>query len=520
MLQINNLTIRHRKDLRALIENLSFTLNAGDKAVIIGEEGNGKTTLLKWIFDPSTAPDYVEYEGQRAVVGERLGYLMQELPEAVKKQTAYEYFCGCSGFLTSTPKQIAAIAVRLSLDPSIPYSQQLIGQMSGGEKVKLQLFRLLLDEPTVLLLDEPSNDLDIDTLELLESFINSWQGIVLFVSHDETLIENTANVIIHLELMRRKEKSRVTVKRLSYRQFVIERERAFDKQRQMAISDRRDKRIRDEKYRRILQSVNHALATVSRQDPSTAKNLKDKMHTVKSMGRRFEKEDENMTPMPEREDAIYLTLGGENTKLHSGKRVLEYTLDSLQTPDGGRELARNIELTIIGPEKICIIGKNGVGKTTLIRKIAKDLLQREDIIAAYMPQNYAEVLDDALSPVEFLQEEGGKEELTCIRAYLGSLRYTTEEMERPISELSGGQKGKVLLLKLALSSPDMLILDEPTRNFSPLSNPVIRRMVDEFPGAVIAVSHDRKFIDEVCDKVYELTSEGLVLKDKLKLGKS
>jgi ATPase subunit of ABC transporter with duplicated ATPase domains len=288
----------------------------------------------------------------------------------------------------------------------------------------------------------------------------------------------------------------------------------------MAISDRRDKRIRDEKYRRILQSVNHALATVSRQDPSTAKNLKDKMHTVKSMGRRFEKEDENMTPMPEREDAIYLTLGGENTKLHSGKRVLEYTLDSLQTPDGGRELARNIELTIIGPEKICIIGKNGVGKTTLIRKIAKDLLQREDIIAAYMPQNYAEVLDDALSPVEFLQEEGGKEELTCIRAYLGSLRYTTEEMERPISELSGGQKGKVLLLKLALSSPDMLILDEPTRNFSPLSNPVIRRMVDEFPGAVIAVSHDRKFIDEVCDKVYELTSEGLVLKDKLKLGKS
>ena len=104
MLQINNLTIRHRKDLRALIENLSFTLNAGDKAVIIGEEGNGKTTLLKWIFDPSTAPDYVEYEGQRAVVGERLGYLMQELPEAVKKQTAYEYFCGCSGFLTSTPK--------------------------------------------------------------------------------------------------------------------------------------------------------------------------------------------------------------------------------------------------------------------------------------------------------------------------------------------------------------------------------------------------------------------------------
>jgi ATPase subunit of ABC transporter with duplicated ATPase domains len=262
MLQINNLTIRHRKDLRVLIDDLSFTLNAGDKAVIIGEEGNGKTTLLRWIFDPLTAPDYVEYKGNRAIVGEKLGYLFQELPKEVKEQTAYEYFCDGPGFLTSTPKQIASIAARLSLDPSIPYSQQLIGQMSGGEKVKLQLFRLLLDSPTALLLDEPSNDLDIGTLELLEKVINDWPGIVLFVSHDETLIENTANMVIHLELMRRKEKSQVTVSRLSYRQFVQERERAFEKQRQMAVSDRRDKRIRDEKYRRILQSVDHALATV------------------------------------------------------------------------------------------------------------------------------------------------------------------------------------------------------------------------------------------------------------------
>lgn len=512
MLQINNLTIRHRKDLRVLIDDLSFTLNAGDKAVIIGEEGNGKTTLLRWIFDPLTAPDYVEYKGNRAIVGEKLGYLFQELPKEVKEQTAYEYFCDGPGFLTSTPKQIASIAARLSLDPSIPYSQQLIGQMSGGEKVKLQLFRLLLDSPTALLLDEPSNDLDIGTLELLEKVINDWPGIVLFVSHDETLIENTANMVIHLELMRRKEKSQVTVSRLSYRQFVQERERAFEKQRQMAVSDRRDKRIRDEKYRRILQSVDHALATVSRQDPSTAKNLKDKMHTVKSMGRRFEKEDENMTAMPEREDAIVFSFSDIPAGLHSGKRVLEYSLDSLQTPDGERELARNIALDIVGPEKVCIIGQNGVGKTTLIRKIAEDLLQREDIAAAYMPQNYADVLDGRLSPIEFLQKDGSKEELTKIRAHLGSLRYTTEEMERPISELSGGQKAKVLLLKLILSRPNVLILDEMTRNFSPLSNPVIRNMVNRFEGAVIAVSHDRKFIKEVCTKVYELTPEGLFLR--------
>lgn len=98
---------------------------------------------------------------------------------------------------------------------------------------------------------------------------------------------------------------------------------------------------------------------------------------------------------------------------------------------------------------------------------------------------------------------------TRIRTYLGSLKYTFEEMDHPIRELSGGQKAKVLLLKMSLSNVNVLILDEPTRNFSPLSGPVIRKMVSEFPGAVISISHDRKYIDEVNDVVYELKCDGL-----------
>ena len=160
-------------------------------------------------------------------------------------------------------------------------------------------------------------------------------------------------------------------------------------------------------------------------------------------------------------------------------------------------------------KKICIIGKNGIGKTTLIRKIAKSMLERKDLRVEYMPQNYEELLNLDMTPVDFLDSTGDKEERTRIRTYLGSLKYTVDEMEHPIRELSGGQKAKILLLKMSMSGANVLILDEPTRNFSPLSSPVIRGMLREFPGAIISVSHDRKYIDEVCDKVYELTADGM-----------
>ena len=162
------------------------------------------------------------------------------------------------------------------------------------------MMRLLMEDATVLLLDEPSNDIDLATLELLEKLIREWEHIVVFISHDETLIENTANMVIHIEQIVRKTKSRYTVAKLPYRTYVEERLQNFERQEQKAQSDRREKALRDEKYRKVYQSVQNALNNCSRQAPSVAKNLKDKMHTVKAMNRRFEKEDARMTEMPGR----------------------------------------------------------------------------------------------------------------------------------------------------------------------------------------------------------------------------
>ena len=126
-----------------------------------------------------------------------------------------------------------------------------------------------------------------------------------------------------------------------------------------------------------------------------------------------------------------------------------------------------------------------------------------------MPQTYRELLDEEQTPVDYLSTTGDKEETTRIRTYLGSMKYTADEMDHRIGDLSGGQKAKVLLLKMSLSGANVLILDEPTRNFSPLSGPMIRKVLREFAGAIISVSHDRKYISEVCDKLYMLTEDGL-----------
>ena len=509
MLQIKDLTITHRKDFRIILEKFNITLNDKDKAVIIGEEGNGKSTLMKWIYDPSMAEEYTECEGELITSGEVLGYLPQELPDADKDKTLYEYFSEANLFFDKDPKELAELAKEFRIPVDFFYSDQNMGSLSGGEKVKAQLLRILMDKPTVLLLDEPSNDIDISTLELLERLINGWEHIALFISHDETLIENTANVVIHIEQIMRKTKSRYTIVRDSYRNYIEKRAEDFQRQEQQALNDRKEKKRRDEKYARVYNSVEHALSNVSRQSPAEGKNLKDKMHTVKAMGKRFEKEDENMTKMPEQEEAIFFKLGSDDARMPAGKTVIEYSLDELRTPDDTKILAKDIFLRVRGPEKICIVGTNGAGKTTLLKKMVKELLARSDIKVQYMPQNYEELLDLDVTPVEFLDETGDKKVRTRIRTYLGSLKYTADEMDHPIRELSGGQKAKVLLLKMSLSDANVLILDEPTRNFSPLSGPVIRKMISLFPGAVISISHDRKYIDEVCTKVYTLTENGL-----------
>ena len=442
MLTIDKLSVTCRSDLRCILSDFSLQLGPGERAALIGEEGDGKSTLLRLIHAPALAEAYVEWSGAVSPGG-RTGYLPQELSPAELDAPARRLFDASRGFGRLTPR---------------------------------------------------------------EHFILSRGQPVLFVSHDETLIERTANVIVHLELLRRKTAPRATVSRVPYRVYVESRCRALARQEQAARKEREEFDRKLERYRQIRQKVESAQANLTRQDPHSGRLLKKKMHSAQAIGRRFERERERLTAMPEAEEAIFLTFPAEAV-IPRGKRVLDLVLPRLEA--GGKLLARDIELHVSGPERVCILGGNGVGKTTLLRRIAAELLPRRDIRAAYMPQEFGERLDGALSPVDLLNRSGSRAEEQRIRALLGSLRYTSLEMERPCSALSGGQRAKLLLASMALERADVLILDEPTRNLSPLSGPVVRGMLRAFGGAVISVSHDRKFISEVSTRAYELGPDGL-----------
>jgi ATPase subunit of ABC transporter with duplicated ATPase domains len=505
MLILRNVTIRSRKDDRLLVDDLSFTLHAGERAALIGEEGNGKSTLLKWIFDPKMVEGYAEASGQCVVDG-KLGYLPQELPGEDTDLPVCAYLEGACGYYTLSPREVNDVAQRLGLSPALFDETRPMGTLSGGERVKVQLAALLLSRCDILLLDEPSNDLDIETLEWLSGFMNAFPGAVLYISHDEVLLEETADTIVHLEQVRRKTICRCTVSREGYRAYMDQRARQFAHQEQVARFEKADFQKKKDRYLSIYNAVEHAQESLTRQDPSTGRLLKKKMHTVKSMGRRLDKEEESLTQLPEAEWAI-LPKWEPGIELSRGKVVLDYSLDELRIED--RLLSQDVHLKIVGPEKVCILGPNGCGKSTLMDQIAQELLSRKDIRCTYMPQRYGEGVSYGMKPEEYLAPDGDKESVTKARIYLGSMKYTTEEMSHPVSDLSGGQRAKLLLLKAILNKSNVLLLDEPTRNFSPLSCPAVRQLLASFPGCILSVSHDRRYIEEVTPVLYTLTGNGL-----------
>lgn len=506
-MQIKNLTIKMKQDLRTILEDFTFVLAEGDKTAVIGEEGNGKSTLLKLIYNPSLVEPYIEYTGEIITQGKSIGYLPQELPEASKHQPLYHYFSEIPGFYDATGGDLAIIAKQLGLSVECFYDNRLLSEFSGGEKVKLQLAGLLLQKPDILLLDEPSNDLDIQTLEWLESFLNNTKIPLLYISHDETLLKNTANRIIHLEQLRRKTTPRHTIVRSDYESYVKQREHLFLKQNRIAQSEHTEHEKQIQRWNEIYQKVHRDLNSISRQDPFGARLLKKKMKAVKSLEKRLDKEKETLTPFPETETAVQLFFD-KSIDIPKGKTVIETQIVDLKA--GETVLIERAFLSVKGGEHICFVGKNGSGKTTLLKHLYELLKHRTDISVAYMPQDYSELLDKDKTPIEFLMREATKDEKTYVSTLLGSMKYTQDEMHHPLDALSGGQKAKLLIAKMILDKNNVLLLDEPTRNFSPLSSPVIRDVLKTFGGTIISVSHDRLYLSEVCSKLYKLENKTLI----------
>lgn len=497
MLECSHITIEHRESGRPLLQDFSFTLQPGDRAALIGEEGNGKSTLLKLICEPESVHSYCRVTGRVELHGALPGYLPQRPDLALFRTPVCELFPDGPDY---------NLLSQLTIPAEAPFSERPLSSFSGGERMKLLLLRTLMQEPDFLVLDEPTNDLDLRALDWLERLILSSKIPVLYVSHDETLLEHTANVILHFEQVRRKTTAQHTIERMGYRAYVEQRHAALARQEQIAAKQRADQRAREERWQQIYQRVEHEQTVITRANPAGGRLLKKKMHAVKSQQKRMEREQEEFLDFPDPEEAVELFFNRE-LRFPNGKEALSFCLPCLQA--GEKMLAEHVKLTLTGPAHAAIIGENGSGKTTLLRAIWEELRQRTDIRAGYMPQDYLTLLDGNQTPVETLWDGGDRAALTLARTRLGSMKFTAEEMEQPVRALSGGQQAKLCLLKLLLGGCDVLLLDEPTRNLSPLTGPVIREALRHYGGAFLCVTHDRKLISEVCTQVYRLTEQGL-----------
>ena len=505
MLQVDNLSVTQNRDQRTLISDLSFSLQSGDKLAVIGAEGNGKTALLRIICVPELASTYLSWQGHIDYSPHHLGYLSQETPTRLYDKTVEE--------LTRpyiADGDLYRLADEFMLNENILFSKRKIQSLSGGERMKLRLLLVRLQRPDIFVLDEPINDLDLEGIHLVESFIANCPEPVLFVSHDETLLERTADKILHIEQIWRRTEARATYSGLGFREYMAKFVYNIDRQNRLAVKEEKDFRKKMRRHLEIQDKVHRAQENISRADPAGARLLKKKMHSVKSTGRRLERERADGTKRTDREDDVDFFLA-DMPRIPNSKEVIRVNLPLLKI--GEKILSRNVELLVKGPERIAITGENGCGKSTLLRLVVSELHERNDLQIFYLPQEWHELFDARISAIDYLASDGRAGIRQEAANLLGSLNFAREEMIRPIETLSGGQKVKLAFAKMRLTRPNVLLLDEPSRHLSPLSNPAFRESVATYPGCVISISHDRAFLREVCTRVLRLTKEGLTEED-------
>jgi len=507
MIKGNHLTIEHIQSGRRLIDDLSFIVNDGEKAAVIGEEGNGKSLLLKTLF--GRLPEGFSYSGVIEING-RIGYLEQNPKEIWGDANVLDFFLLDDPSGTVDPHEynrletLVSYLAKVSFPPHSWDEKKTIGEFSGGEVVKLCLAKLLFLNPDVYLLDEPSNDLDLQSLLYLESFLQELKTPVMFVSHDEKLLGNVATGIIHLSLLEKRQKAATVFERLPYGEYKTRRLQTMDSNRMIALKQRSDYQKKMDHFNQIFQKVAYRQDQAVR-NPTEGRLLKKKMHALKSMERRYEKEKTEFVPIPE-EDVFLKLFFGYDTSIPSNKKIIDFH-GPLQR--NGDVLIEKIDLEVYGPRKLAVIGDNGIGKSTLMSVLYQLLLNREDIRVGYIPQNFVDLLPLEETPIAFLAHTGDVPEANENRRILGFMRFVYEEMERPIVHLSGGAKTKLMFLKLIVDRCNVLILDEPTRNLSPLSAPGIYDLLNSFQGAIVCVTHDRTFIENVFDDIFLLSRAGL-----------
>lgn len=504
---------------RPIVTDLSLSISPGMKIAIIGSEGAGKTTLMRAF---AGVLDLGDYNVSGKINRGKVGFLEQTPDARWEKQTPLEYLLkdhpdqdinGKDAHLWGRYGAAVSALVEVNLSQKLLEDDRHFETLSGGENVRLRIAKLLVHDPDVVLLDEPTNNLDIKSLEWLESYIAGTPRGIAFITHDETLVERCSKQLLFMQYMKNPANiARHVYVGVSYPEFLEINERSIQESEKLADKqEKRERQLRTRVADAEKSVINRTRAGLKRAEGMAQKNRVDSASAkgaglVKRLGKELERLSSRGVVVIARQHPISIDFD-QGCYLPSGKIVVD--LNSVELGYASRICARDVSLRIVGPKKVVITGRNGVGKTTLLKKIYDIAQGCPGIRLGYVPQNTQDLLEYPQKPaVEYLDDVNP--DMTRNRSTLMDFGFEREELTSPVGELSGGQRTKLLIASAVLSKSNVLLLDEPTNNLSPLTAPPLRQAIKDFPGAVVVVTHDRKLIQGFGGVVLELRETGLV----------
>lgn len=501
---------------KEVIKNISFHIEEHEKVALIGNNGVGKTTLLK-ILTKDLEPDdgsvayskdcqigylkqNMDLSSDRSVYDELLSVFadvialedkLHDMENEIAKTSSLELintydklrktFEDSKGY--EYKSLVRGVLKGLGFDESV--YEKPVSILSGGQKNRVALGKLLLQEPTLLLLDEPTNHLDIEAIEWLEGFLRNYKGAVLIISHDRYFLDKIVTKVVHIEF------GRSFVYNGNYSDYILKSEKEYE----VALKH----------FEKQQKEIAHQQAVISKLKQF---NREKSIRRARSREKALEKIEVMELPMIDNKP-MQLTL---TPRIVSGNDVL--FAENLSKSFDDALLFENLCMNVNKGDKVALVGPNGVGKTTFFRMLLGTTTPTSgtfrlgsNVMVGYYDQEHS-TLDLSNTIIEEIEHAFPELKTSEIRNVLAAFLFTGEDVFKPISTLSGGERGRVALAKIMLSKANFLILDEPTNHLDILSKEILESAIINYEGTVLYVSHDRYFINQTASKIIEMAKDG------------
>ena len=494
-----------------ILKDISFSIENKDKIGLIGLNGAGKSTIIKIMLGLENVSSGNVFVDKNA----HIGYISQNHDFFDEKNNVFEELDQIFSEEHEIYRKIQVLNTKLEYDTSIKeeldrlynlynakdgynidyrinqvinglelenLKNQTISTLSGGEKTRVCIAKLLLQEPDILILDEPTNHLDLASIEWLEEFLKKYSKAFILVSHDRIFLDNICNKIFELE------NKKLRSYKGNFSSFVIQKE-------MMLKGELKEFEKEQDRIKKLNEYIERNRAG------RMAKQAKGRQKLLSHL---IQHEDPTFNP-----DKMKLKFKIKNV---SSENVLK--LKNICKNFDDKKVLKNINLDVYKGERIGIIGKNGCGKSTILKIIADKLktdkgevILADNAVIGYYDQNH----DDLYPKNTILQEINTKLNYTTedLRSMAASFLFTNDDVDKLISSLSGGEKVRVSFIKLIQKEANFLILDEPTNHLDIYSIEILEKALEDYEGTILLVSHNRHFLDTICNTIYVLDENGL-----------